>query len=177
MEWKEIAADVGKSAPLLGTLIGGPIGTVVGTAGALIASALGVENTPDAVSQALKTDPQAAITLATIEKDRQIGLQDLAEKAAANQLAADTAAIQAVNNTMIAETKSEHWMSWAWRPFCGFITGTMVFGTYFVLPLLKLPVPEIPLAAWGLLGSILGVASWFRGQAQANPANPAPVRG
>lgn len=177
MDWKEIAGDVGKSAPLLGTLLGGPIGLVVTTAGSLIASALGVSPTPDAVSEALKTDPAAAVTLAGIEKDKAISLQTLVVQAAANQLAADTASIAAVNATMIAETKSEHWASWLWRPFLGFITGIMIFGCYFVLPLCKIPAPVIPSEAWYLLASVLGVASFFRGKAQADPSNTAPVRG
>ena len=30
MEWKDVAGIVGKAAPLLGTLLGGPAGTAVG---------------------------------------------------------------------------------------------------------------------------------------------------
>ena len=177
MNWKEIAGDVAKSAPMLGGLLGGPPGAAIGAVGSMIASALGVAATPDAVSLALKTDPAAAVTLAGIEKDRQVALQNLVVQAAANQLANDTQTIQAVNATMQVETKSEHWASWLWRPFLGFILGIMIFGTYFVLPLLKLPVPAIPDSVWLLLGSILGVASWFRGKAQADPTNSAPVAG
>ena len=177
MNWKDIAADVGKSAPILGTILGGPVGAAVGTVGSLIASALGVANTPDAVSQALSVNPDAAVKLAEIEKDKTLGLQQLAVQSAANALAADTAAIQAVNQTMIAETKAEHWASWLWRPFLGFVTGVMILGCYFVLPLAKIPVPVVPESAWLLLGSILGVASFFRGKAQADPSNPAQVHG
>lgn len=177
MNWKDIAGDVAKSAPMLGGILGGPIGAAVGAVGSMVASALGVEPTADAVSEALKTNPDAAVKLAQIEKDRQVDLQTLTVQAAANELVAGTAAIQAVNATMIAETKSEHWASWLWRPFLGFITGVMIFGTYFILPLFKLPVPIIPESVWFLLGSILGVASWFRGKAQADPANPAQVAG
>ena len=38
MEWKDVANVVGKAAPILGTLLGGPAGAAVG---ALVASALG----------------------------------------------------------------------------------------------------------------------------------------
>lgn len=174
LTWKDIAGAVGNVAPILGTLVGGPAGAAVG---AMIASGLGCGNTPDDVKTALATNPDAAVKLAQIEKDRQVDLQQLVVQAEQNRLAADTAAIQAVNNTMIAETKAEHWASWLWRPFLGFTLGIMLFGTYFVLPLLHLPVPVIPEYVWALYASILGVASWFRGKAQADPANPAPVHG
>lgn len=174
LSWKDIAGVVGNAAPILGTLVGGPAG---GAIGAMIASGLGCGNTPDDVKTALATNPDAAVKLAQIEKERQVELQQLVVQAEQNRLAADTAAIVAVNQTMQAEDKAEHWASWLWRPFLGFVTGTMIFGCYFVLPLLHIPVPAVPESVWLLLASILGVASFFRGQAQANPANPAPVRG
>ncbi|WP_258292100.1 hypothetical protein, partial [Escherichia marmotae] len=64
MEWKDIAGIVGKAAPIVGGLIGGPAGAAVG---GLVASALGTEATPDAISRALETDPQAAVKLKELE--------------------------------------------------------------------------------------------------------------
>jgi hypothetical protein len=152
---------------MLGTLIGGPAG---GAVGAMIASGLGVGSTPDNVKAALATNPDAAVKLAQIEKDRQIELQQLIVQTEQNRLAADTSAILAVNATMQAEDKAEHWPTYTWRPFCGFVFGAMFLGCYFVLPLCKLPVPPVPFEAWAAMGSILGVASWFRGKAQASTA-------
>lgn len=177
MDWKDIASTVAKNAPMIGGLIGGPPGAALGAVSSMIASALGVPCTPDAISAAISSDPDAGIKLAQIEKDRQVELQTLVAQTASAQIAADTATILAVNATMQAETRSEHWASWCWRPFCGFIFGTTFFGVYFVLPLLHILPPMIPMEAWVSLGSILGVASWFRGKAQADPANPAQVHG
>jgi Holin of 3TMs, for gene-transfer release len=174
MNWKDIAGVVGNVAPILGTLVGGPAG---GAVGAMIASGLGCGNTPDDVKTALATNPDAAVKLAQIEKDRQVDLQQLVVQAEQNRLASDTSAIQAVNQTMQAETRAEHWASWLWRPYMGFVAGTMIFGCYFVLPLVHIPSPVIPSEVWLFLGSVLGVASFFRGKAQADPANPAQVRG
>jgi hypothetical protein len=174
LSWKDIAGAVGNVAPVLGTLIGGPAG---GAIGAMVSSALGCANTPDDVSKALTVNPDAAVKLAQIESDSKAQLQALLVQAEQNRLAADTSALNAVNQTMQAEDKAEHWASWLWRPYMGFITGTMVFGCYFVLPLLKIPSPAIPSEVWLFLGSVLGVASWFRGKAQADPANPAKVSG
>lgn len=174
MEWKDLAATIGKFAPMLGTAIGGPAGAGIG---AIVASALGTGNTPDEVSQALAVNPDAAVKLKQIEATRQVDLQTLVVQAEANRIAADTSAIMAVNATMQAEAKSDHWPTYSWRPFVGFVFGTMFLGVYFVLPLLKMPVPTVPTEAWIAIGGILGVASWFRGRAQADPAIPTDNRG
>lgn len=174
MEWKDLAKVVGGAAPILGTLIGGPAGTAIG---AMIAFGLGVGNTPDEVSQALTINPDAAVKLKQIEAARQTELQTLLVQSEANRLAADTAAIQAVNATMQVEAKADHWPTYAWRPFCGFVFGIMFLGVYFVLPLLKLPVPVVPTEAWLAIGGVLGVASYFRGKAQADPGIATDNRG
>jgi len=173
MEWKDVAGTVGKVAPMLGTLIGGPAGAVVG---GLVASALGVGSTPDEVSQALATNPEAAVKLKQIEADRQVRLQELLVQAASAEITAASAAIQSVNTTMQAEAKADHWPTYSWRPAIGFVFAAYV-ASLFVLPLFdKTPValsPDMTLA----IGGILGVASWFRGRMQADPRVPADNRG
>jgi hypothetical protein len=74
MDWKDIANAVGKAAPILGTALGGPIG---GLAGALVASALGTENTPDAVSKALEADPASLEKLKEAELANKTQMQQL----------------------------------------------------------------------------------------------------
>jgi len=156
MNWKDLGKTVGKFAPLLGDLLPIP---GAGIAGKLIASALGVENTPDAIHNAIKQDPEAALRLAKIEADNKALLQQ-------QVLVAETSRILAVNATMQAESKSEHWMQWSWRPFVGFIFGFTFIGVYFLLPLFRLTIPPIPYEAWMTLGAVLGVASWHRGAAK-----------
>lgn len=174
MNWGDVGSIVGKTAPILGTILGGPAG---GAIGMLLSSLLGSGNSPDAVNAAILADPQAALKLAQFESDNKVQIQRMLLAHADNIVAADTQAIVAVNATMQAETKSEHWASWLWRPFNGFIFGATFLGVYFVLPLAKIPVPLIPFEAWTAMGAILGVASWFRGKAQADPSNPAQVKG
>lgn len=80
MEWKEVAGAVTKSAPMIGTILGGPIGGAIGGIISLIGSAFGLapdETTPDAVSRMLQTDPQAAVKLAEIEANHKLELQKL----------------------------------------------------------------------------------------------------
>lgn len=65
MSWDSIKNAVGKIAPIAGTLLGGPAGAAVG---GLISSALGVENTPEAVAAALG-NPDAVIKLRELESN------------------------------------------------------------------------------------------------------------
>ena len=60
MKWKDIGKMIGKAAPLLGSLLGGPVGGAV-------AAALGVEDTEEAVVNALKADPDALVKLKELE--------------------------------------------------------------------------------------------------------------
>jgi hypothetical protein len=179
MDWKDIAGVIGNAAPLLGTLIGGPAGAAVGS---IVASALGTQATPDAVSQAIATNPDAAIKLRQIEADQATKLRELAVTAENNRLIAETAAVAAVNATMQAEAKADHWPTYSWRPFIGFCFGVAWLGVYLVLPILRgyLPSivqPTIPPEAWLAVGGILGVASWYRGKMQADPGVKTDSRG
>lgn len=174
MEWRDLAGIVGKTAPLLGSLLGGPAG---GAVGAIVAAALGTGGTPDAVSQALTVNPDAAVKLAEVEASKAVQLQTLVIQAEQARLVAATTEIQAVNATMVAEAEAEHWPTYSWRPFCGFVFGFMFLGVYFVLPLAKLPVPVVPTEAWLAIGAILGVASWHRGAMQNNPSIPTVNKG
>lgn len=61
MDWKDIAGTVGKVAATVAPLLGGPVG-IAASIGAQIASAVGSENTPEAVAQALQS-PQKALQL------------------------------------------------------------------------------------------------------------------
>ena len=68
MNWKKLSKIVGKAAPLVGTALGGPAG---GTIGGMIANALGVEETPEAIEHAIKNDPDALVKLKQFEYDNE----------------------------------------------------------------------------------------------------------
>lgn len=76
-DWKSVAAMVGKVAPMLGTAIGGPVGGAVGTGISLLSKALGVEETPDAIMEAIKTDPTAYAKIKQAELDNTLALESL----------------------------------------------------------------------------------------------------
>ena len=72
--------------------------------------------------------------------------------------------LRTVNATMRAESKSEHWPQYSWRPFNGFTFPLAVILIYFVLPICKAAVPDVPQWVWWGWLSILGVATWDRGK-------------
>lgn len=173
MNWKDIANDVGKVAPLLGTLLGGPAG---GAIGAIVAKTLGSDNDPGAVLATL-ANPDAAVKLKQIEADQAVDLQKLVVAQAQNEMAAQTAQLQAVNASIQTEAKSDHWPTYSWRPFVGFCFGFAWIGCYVLLPMFRIPVPNVPPEAWMAIGAVLGVASWYRGKMQADPRVPSDNRG
>jgi len=74
MDWKDIAGMVGKAAPILGTLVGGPAGAAIG---GLIGSALGTAATPDAIKNAIAADPEAALKLQMLVETNKAQLEAL----------------------------------------------------------------------------------------------------
>lgn len=88
MNWRDLAGTVGATAPILGTLIGGPAGPAIG---ALVASVLGTQGDPESVSAALAAGPDAAVKLRQIEADRAVKLQELLVDHAKAVLAAGVA--------------------------------------------------------------------------------------
>lgn len=178
MNWKDLGQTIADSAPLLGTLLGGPPGAAVGS---LVAGAFGTKASPDELAEAIKRDPEAALKLRQIELDNKAELQRLTLAAETQRLAEDTKKIQSVNATMQSEAQSKWWFSAAWRPFWG-VTSALAFmiivvgivyltsvaieaGDYNMLTI----IPQIIMAMAALFaipGAILGVSAWHRGQMQ-----------
>ena len=76
---------------------------------------------------------------------------------------ADNAVIVAVNTTMQAEAKSEHWMQWAWRPFFGFTAAGVVIWNYIAAPMFHYAIIPIPSDTWNVMLAVLGVTAATRG--------------
>lgn len=84
MDWKELGKSVAKYAPLLGGVVGGPAGAGIG---GIIASALGVENDPLSISEAIKADPNIAVKLREIELNHKADLERIALETTKAELA------------------------------------------------------------------------------------------
>ena len=90
MQWKDIESALPNGLTLLGaalsaTGVGAPVGAAVAGIGALVGHALGVDGTsPDAVLQAVQTDPAAAEKLMEVQSNTKVQLQQiLAQQAVA----------------------------------------------------------------------------------------------
>ncbi len=81
--WDNIKSILGTSAPVLGTLIGGPMG---GAVGGLISKALGVENTPEAIELALTNNPDALVRLRELEVSKEIAILEAEHKARLSEI-------------------------------------------------------------------------------------------
>lgn len=88
MNWSDIGSLVGKAAPLVGTLLGGPAGAAVG---AMVADVLGVQRDPEAVNSALVGNPEAYARIAELQINAKVQLQQLAVTAELNRLQAEGA--------------------------------------------------------------------------------------
>ena len=75
----------------------------------------------------------------------------------------DNAVIQAVNQTMQSEAKSEHWLQWAWRPIFGLTACGILIWNYIAAPLFHYPILVIPNDVWTMLLAVLGIAAGTRG--------------
>lgn len=171
MKWSDVGKAIADFAPALGSVVGGPLG---GGLGSIIANVFGTEDDPDAVLAAIKADPQAAVKLQQIQSNERVQIEEIQAKERAST-------IEAVNSTMVAESKSEHWMQWAWRPLWGIISAcAFLVVCILVCYLAYLSIlggkPEAMAMIPGLItsmttlfavpGAILGVASWHRGKAK-----------
>jgi hypothetical protein len=88
MNWSDIAKIIGTAAPTVGTLLGGPAGAAVG---ALVASALGTANSPEAVNAALSANPTLVAKIQELQFNAKVELQRLAVTDAQNRLLAENA--------------------------------------------------------------------------------------
>ena len=107
MNWKSVGEAVATVAPILGTALGGPVGLVAGAAGSLVASFLGVEDTPLAVSKAIQ-DPSILLRLKELESAERIRLIDWQSE----QLRAELENVQGARSREVELAKAGSKASW-----------------------------------------------------------------
>lgn len=169
-------------APTVATMLGGPL---AGIAVKFLADKLGVaEETADAVTGALTNlqgTPEGKVRL--IELDNELRKHAIDAGIDLERLAVDNA--RDINKTMQAESAAEHWPTYSWRPAIGFAIALDLMGGVMVVLIAYSGViffsvkPEVLTYLPGMLGAlaaliavaapIVGIASWFRGKAQADP--------
>ena len=157
MEWKDLSNDIAKIAPTLGGVIGGPAGAGIG---ALLASALGVGNSPSEVQQALITSPDAAVKLKALETQVAIA-----------QITSAAQQVDAVNKTLQTEAMGGSYWQRNHHAYESSFTLLLVAGIYIALPIAHIPVPLVDPTVWLMIGGILGVTAWQRGAANIKVAS------
>ncbi len=115
--WDTIKSLLGNAAPLIGTLIGGPVGTAVG---GLVSSALGVDNTPEAIERELSTNPDAVIKLKQLEFEHGVELKQLAFEHAKLESEERKLTMAQQHTTIQAELASHDAYVRRWRPTWGY---------------------------------------------------------
>ncbi|PMN68413.1 hypothetical protein [Enterovibrio norvegicus] len=103
--WDKVKGLIGTAAPLIGSVIGGPAG---GAIGGLVASALGVENTPTAIEAELRTNPDALLKLKQLELDHAVELRRLTLEEAGLDLKRYQSEMADTQNAR--DKHKDHWM-------------------------------------------------------------------
>lgn len=121
MDWSSLASEVIKlGAPVLGTALGGPLG---GSVGKVLADTLGATaDTPEAVAEAVATDPQAQEKLQALEAERSSEWVSVIQ--AGQALAAQLATTEATRGAF----------HYAWRPAMSWLVVAIVGQTFLLAP-------------------------------------------
>ena len=115
--WDKVKSLIGTAAPLVGTLIGGPAG---GAVGGLVANALGVENSPEAIEQALVNNSEALLKVKELELTHKARLEEIALDHARLESEERRLAISQQATTTQAEYASNDPFVRRWRPMWGY---------------------------------------------------------
>jgi len=163
MNWEPIVKKLAKHGlNLLGSAI--PGGTVIS---GIVCDILGCDDNPSAIDEALaKANPETIAKLKEIQLNHKAELQKIV-------LGNETARIQAVNETMRVEAKSDKWWQSGWRPFWGFASGGVFVFDSMMIGYLQITsdyetlktLPEFINAKWHMYtiaGAILGITSYGR---------------
>lgn len=108
--WDGVKSLISSAAPMLGAALGGPAG---GAVGGLIAQALGVEETPEAIEAELRRDPAALLKIKGLEADL------------------ERARIETRGQVVQAEARGESWLQRNWRPLTMIWFGVLIGGYWF----------------------------------------------
>lgn len=168
-----------KALPWIGAAATGNVPQLVNMAAIALGDALGhpVEPSQEGIQSAINgATPEQIEAAKQADRDFALKMQALGFDSLDRLNAHVAAAAGEVGATMRAEAAAEHWPTYSWRPFIGFVFGLYI-ASLFLLPLFgKQPVvmsADMVLA----VGGILGIASFYRGKMQADPSIPTINRG
>lgn len=157
LSWSDVGKAISGVAPILGTALGGPAGAIVGS---MVASALGTDSTPDAVTQAMAADPTSAAKILQMQNTHEEALNKMQTDYA-------TAIVNAQGGVIKAEASSGSWLAANWRPILMLSFTAIIVVNYLVVPIAQwFGVSEAPLILppdmWALLK--IGVGGYIVGR-------------
>ncbi|WP_457571305.1 hypothetical protein [Desulfovulcanus sp.] len=145
MDWKSIGKAIAGVAPVLGSVLTGPVGPVVTAAGSLLASCLGVEPEPEKVQEAISSNPDLLIRLKELElrhQDRILKWQEI-------QLQADLENLKSARNREVELAKTGSKAHYATS-----LVSLVVTVGFFVLLYVTLQKKEVSQAGLLMLGTL-----------------------
>ena len=154
--WDTVKQLIGNAAPVLGTALGGPAGTVVGT---LISTALGVENTPEAVETAIKTNPDTLVKLKELELTHKVELEKIALEHARLEVTDTNNYLHDIQNAR--KNNNDHWMPSVLTFILSFMVTGMFVGLFTCNPPEQFSQVLIMIAGTVLGAFSTSVAFWL----------------
>lgn len=143
-DWAKLGINIARAgAPVLGTALGGPLGGMIaGGAVDILAKALGVDATPEAVNNAVVNGDPATVNAALSAADAEAqarwpALAQIVQSVAQADADVNKTNIEQINETVRSETAANvPW--WHWRHLIGYATLLWIVG----------PLPPIVYHMW-----------------------------
>lgn len=150
MDWSSLAPLVANAAPTIGGLLGGlipfPGGAVLGqVAGKVLAEALGVPPTPEAVNTAITTGDPATVTAALSAADAKM-------QAEVEKLRLELADVQNARSTTVDLAKASSSIAWG----APVISVVIVIGFFTVMSMLFIVKIDLTAGSVTLLNVLFG---------------------
>ena len=150
MDWSALTPLVAKAAPTIGGLLGGlipfPGGAILGqVAGKVLAEALGVPPTPDAVQNAIVNGDPATVQAKLSEAEVRMQAQ-------VEQFKAQLEDVQNARSTTVELAKVQSNIAWG----APVVSVVIVFGFFAVMSMLFIVKVDLPPNSVGLLNVLFG---------------------
>lgn len=159
MDWKAVGKTVATAAPILGSVLGGPVGMIAGAAGSLLASVLGVEADPEAVNKALM-DPASFVKLREIEAGERARLLEWQ----AEQLRADLENVKSARDREVKLAQAGSAAAWATTAVAVIVTAGFFAMLWLVLTGEQKTMGEAAILLLGTLAAGFGgVVNYYLG--------------
>ena len=173
MEWADVGRAVAKTAPVLGSVLGGPVGAIAGAAGSLIASALGCEPDPEAVQRTIAQSPDLLLKLKDLEIQQQAQILQWQNQ----QIQAELSDRMSARDREVELAKSGHGASWATSIVSVIVTVGFFAMLWLVLSGGKSELGDAGLMLLGTLASAFGaVVNYYLGSSLGSTSKDAYIK-